>query len=244
MQAAHECRDAGEAARPAEAAAATATSQTQEFRDLFVSLVDPAGLLYTDKCIEIAGRMGDEASLSGYRAGARMASLLARTFADIDDIVSRSAAEGAMHYTFVACRSMIGVLLDTAEAYRAGKDAEPVAEIEELRRHVGRFRSESDIYRAELAAADPPGSGLSGLGMSYGDAICRDIVRKEQEKLREEFRRDGVDPIFPPKPGPMDEFFGEDDDPNISVVDILHEMRGRGPPEGYELVRVGDGARR
>ena len=242
MQAAQECADGGKAARPAKVAADAA--QTQEFRDLFVSLVDPAGLLHTDRCIEIAGRMKDEASRSGYRAGARTASLLADMFADIDGIVSRSAAEGAMYYTAISYRDMKRALVDTAKAYRDGKHAEPAGEIEETRRLVGRLRSEADVYRAELAAADPPGSGLPGLDKAYGDAVCRDIVRNKQEGARDELRTGGVDPIFPPKPRYIDEHFGDDDDPNISMADMIAMGRGRGPPEGYELVRVGDGARR
>ena len=95
------------------------------------------------------------------------------------------------------------------------------------------------MRRADLVTADPPGSGLDA---SYGDAVCRDVIREQQEKVRAEWREEGADPIFPPKPRSVDEFLGEHDDPNISSADMIAEIRGRGPPDGYELVRVENGA--
>ena len=60
--------------RGSSGATAAADGGRAEFRGLFVSLVDPAGLLDMERCGEIAARMGEAASGSGYRAGARMAS--------------------------------------------------------------------------------------------------------------------------------------------------------------------------
>ena len=78
----------------------------------------------------------------------------------------------------------------------------------------------------------------------YRGQICRDVVRKEQEGARAENKAQGFDPIFPAKTSPVSDFFGEYDDPNISSADMIAEIRGRGPPDGYELVRIEDDAGR
>ncbi len=209
-----------------------------EFRDLFVSLVDPAGLLDTERCGELAGRMREVSARSGYDAGARMASALEAIFADTADIVDRPVEDGALHWTYLAFRDMIGALIETAEAYRDDKDPEPVTKLEEVRKNVARYRSEADEDRESLRNADPPGSGLSKFSELYRGKICRDVIREAQEKVRAYFKTRGYDVIFPPKPKPVSELFGEYDDPNISSADMIAEMRGRGPPDGYELVRI------
>ena len=98
-----------------------------EFRELFVSLVDPAGLLDMERCGEIAGRMEEAASRSGYGAGARMASILGDVFADVANIVNRPVEEGALYYTTSACREMRPLLYGTAKSYREGRTASPSA---------------------------------------------------------------------------------------------------------------------
>ena len=219
--------------------AADATSDGRaEFRELFVSLVDPAGLLDTERCGELVGRMREVSARSGYDAGARMASTLEAIFADTADIAGRPAEDGALDWTYVAFQSIMGVLYEAAGAYRAGKHPEPVGKLEEARRIISRLRSEADRSRESLRNADPPGSGLSGLSVYYRGRICRDVLREEREKVRAYARSRGFDPVFPPKLGPVTEFFGEHDDPNISSADMIAEMRGRGPPDGYELVRI------
>ena len=242
MLSAQEVQNVGGAARrgsgKAEAAVAANADGRAEFRNLFVSLVDPAGLLDTERCGELAGRMREAATRSNYDAGARMASALEGIFADTADIVDRPVEDGALHWTYLAFRDMIGALIETAEAYRDGKDPEPVTKLEEVRRNVARYRSEADEDRESLRNADPPGSGLSKFSELYRGKICRDVIRESQEKVRAYFKSRGYDVIFPPKPKPVSELFGEYDDPNISSADMIAEMRGRGPPDGYELVRI------
>ena len=242
MQSAQEVQERGEAARQGsrgfEAEAGAAGDGRAEFRELFVSLVDPAGLLDTERCGELAGRMREVSARSGYDAGARMATALEGIFADTADIVDRPVEDGALHWTYLAFRDMIGALREAAEAYREGGDPEPVARLEEVRENVARYRSEADEDRESLRNADPPGSGLSKFSELYRGRICRDVTREEQEKVRAYFKARGYDVIFPPKLGPVTEFFGEYDDPNISSADMIAEMRGRGPPDGYELVRI------
>ena len=244
MQSAQEVRERSGAARQgdrgfeAEAEAAAAFDGRAEFRDLFVSLVDPAGLLDTERCGELAGRMREAATRSNYDAGARMASALEGIFADTADIVDRPVEDGALHWTHLAFRDMIGALIETAEAYREGKCPEPVARLEEVRENVARYRSEADNDRESLRNADPPGSGLPRDSELYRGRICKDVIRKTQEGVRTDYKAMGLDPIFPPKPRPVGELFGEYDDPNISMADMIAEMRGRGPPDGYEMARI------
>ena len=211
------------------------------FKSAFVSLVDPAGLTDMEKCASIARRMRDEAHGSGYHAGARMASLLSDMFCDLADISNRPTSDGSLSHTYLASGHMMRLLYNTAGRYRDGKDAEPVADLEEARDKIARLRAEADACRENLRNADPPGSGLKGLGKCYPGMICRDVIRKDEEETRAELRASGQDEIFPPEPRPIDEFFGEYDDPNISSADMIAELRGRGPPEGYKLVRIDDG---
>ena len=239
MQATREAEAPDRAAGAAESADARA-----EFGGMFVSLAGPAGLLDMEECLGLAGRMGDAASRSGYGAGARMASSLAGIFADVADIVNRPVDDGALDWTYDAFQSMMGVLYDAGEAYRDGGNPEPVGRLEEVRETVARLRSGADARREYLRRADPPGSGLGGLSVMYRGQICRDVVRKEQERARAENKALGFDPIFPAKTRPVSDFFGEYDDPNISSADMIAEIRGRGPPDGYELVRIEDGAGR
>ena len=90
---------------------------------MFVSLAGPAGLLYMEECLKLAGRMGDAASRSGYGAGARMASALAGIFADMADIANRSVDDGALDWTYDAFQSMMGVC--TTRARRTGTAGTP-----------------------------------------------------------------------------------------------------------------------
>ena len=220
------------------AVAATASGGRAEFKDLFVSLVDPAGLVDMDKCAETARRMGRVALESGYHAGARMSSILADIFADMADMASRRVDDGALHQTTIAFSHIMGVLYDTAEAYRDGKDREPVDKLERVRDVVARLVTEADKYREALKDADPQGSALPGIDTPYKGKICMDVIRKEQEEVRAQEREWGHDPIFPPKPKPFDEFRGDNYDPNISSADMVAAIRGGGPPEGYEVVKI------
>ena len=234
VQAAQGEGEAGRAAqRSGEGASATGAGRA-EFREMFVSLVDPAGLLDMEKCSRTAGLMADSASRSGYRAGARMASLLAGIFADMAYISNRPVEDGALGHTQIGFRHMIGVLYDTAEAYRDGGDAEPVGELEEARAAIAKLRLEADAYREYVRAAGPPGAGLSGLDRCYMGRLCRDVVRKAQEGVRERAKARGDDPIFPPEPKPI-EF--PDDGLNLSGLQTMQLMEGN-IPDGYELVKV------
>ena len=213
---------------------ATVVDGRAEFREMFISLVDPAGLLDMDKCSRTAGLMADSASRSGYRAGAKMASLLAGIFVDMADIVNRPVEDGALGHTQNGFFHMINVLYDTARAYRAGGDAEPVGELEAARAAIAKLRIKADAYREYVRAAGPPGAGLSGLDRCYMGRLCRDVVRKAQEGVRERAKARGDDPIFPPEPKPI-EF--PDDGLNLSGLQTLQLMRGN-IPDGCELIKV------
>ena len=221
-------------------AEAAAVGGRSEFRELFVSLIDPLGLLDMEKCGRIAARMGKSASRSGYLAGVRMASLLADTFADAADIGDRPVEDGALHLTRVAYRETRAVLYDTAVSYRGGGDGEPVAGLEDLRAGIAALRAKADARRAWMRAADPPGSGLSKLDVRHRGRICRDVVREDMEGVRAYYKANGEDPIFPPEPKYIDDLFGELG-PGPSSVEIVAMIRGR-CPEGYEMVKVGGGA--
>ena len=205
-----------------------------EFKEMFISLVDPAGLLDMEKCSRTACLMADSASRSGYRAGAKMASLLAGIFADMADIVNRPVEDGVLGHTQNGFFHMIGVLYDTARAYRAGGNAEPVGELEEARAAIAKLRLEVDACREQVRAAGPPGAGLSGLDRCYMGKLCRDVVRKAQEGVRERAKARGHDPIFPPEPKPI-EF--PDDGLNLSGLQTMQLMEGN-IPDGCELIKV------
>lgn len=218
-----------------------AVAAKEEFKSRFVSLVDPAGLTDMEKCGAVVRQMGDEARRSGYHAGARMSSLLSDIFCGMADISNRPTSDGALSHTYIASGYMMRLLYDTAEVYRNGGDSEPVAELEKVRDKVARLKSKADAYREVLRNAGRPGSGLEGLDTHYPGMTCMEVIRKDGEETRAELRADGLDVVFPPKPRSIDEFFGEFDDPNISSADMIAEHRGRGPPEGYKLVRIDEG---
>ena len=209
-----------------------------EFKDMFVSLVDPAGLLDMERCAETAGRMRRAALKSGYRTGARMSSILADIFAHMSDISGRPVDEGALHHTTLAFSHMIVMLYETAEAYRDGGDREPVGKLEEVRDAMARLVTEADEFRDALKNADPPGSGLPRIDAPHRGKICRDVIREDQEDIRVRQKERGHDPIFPPKPKLFHEFCGDNYDPDISAADMIAEARGKGPPEGYEVVKI------
>ena len=254
----------GRGGAAAAAAAPAGADGVAEFREMFVSLADPAGILDMERCGRTAARMGEAASRSGYEAGAKMSSILAGIFADTADIVNRPVEDGALYHTEIAFRHMIRLLRSTAELYRrregdepdyilekdgtpfpswmpVSTDPEPIGKLEELRKTVAGLKSKADAYRAELRGADPPGSGLDKYDALYKGMICRDVVRKDIEEIRARDRARGVDPIFPPRPRPLDEYFREADGTVWSAADIIAWARGNGPPEGYEVVKVDDG---
>ena len=208
--------------------AAQAADLRSEFRDMFVSLVDPAGLLDMERCAKTAEKMRDAAQRAGYGAGETMASALCAIFADTCDIVNRPVDDGALCSTHVAFQNIMPALYETAEAYRDGRDSEPVGELERIRDLLSGLRTDTDALRERLRRADPPGSGLTGLSVYYRGRICRDVVREDQEKIRARERARGVDPVFPPKPKYIDEFFGEPCDPSISSAEMLADYRGKG----------------
>ena len=95
------------------------------------------------------------------------------------------------------------------------------------------------MHRARVRAADPPGSGLAKFDTWYRDKICKDVVREDIERIRAKDKAAGVDPIFTPEPKYIDELMG-DCDLRLSSADMVAMARGKGPPDGYELVRVED----
>ena len=230
-------RTAGQGRRRSGAGAATTVDGRAEFRELFVSLIDPAELLDMKKCGRIAARMGEASSRSGYHEGVRMASLLSGIFADAADIVDRPVEDGALHQTTVAYREMRAALYGTAVSYRGGGDGEPVGGLEELGRKIAVLRSEADARRARLRAADPPGSGLRKFDALYKGKVCRDVVREDIEEIRAHHVAAGEDPIFPPEVKYLDEVF-EEFRGGLSAADMVAMERGKWPPEGYELVKV------
>ena len=225
--------------RRSSAATTVATDGRVEFKELFVSLIDPLGLHDMEKCGRIAARMGEVSSRSGYHAGVRMASLLADIFADAADIVGRPVEDGALHLTTVAYREAMAVLYGTAVSYRGGGDGEPVGDLEKLRGKIAAIRAKADALRARLRAADPPGSGLPKLDTWYKGRICRDVAREDIEEVRAWLKAAGEDPIFPPEPKCIDDLFGELG-PGLSSAETVSMMRGNCPPDGYELVKIDD----
>lgn len=251
-----EDREATRAGRGRATATPAEADGRAEFKEMFVSLVDPAGVLDMERCGRMAALMREAASRSGYVAGARMASTLEDIFADTADIANRPVEDGALDYTHVAFRNIIEILHDTAEMYReewgikqdgplpfwrdVNRDPEPVAKLEEVRKIVADLRSKADARREELRAADPPGSGLDMYTESYRGSICRDLISEDMEKIRANYRARGVDPVFPPRPKPLDEHFRKCEGPIWSSAEIIAWARGNGPPDGYEVVKVGD----
>ena len=237
-------QQAGQEARRQSAHSCAADGRA-EFRKMFVSLVDPAGLLDTEKCGRTAALMEEAASRAGYEAGARMSRLLAGIFEDLGHIADMPVEDGVLDHTSIAARYMMEALFDTAEAYREGGDAEPIGELEEARNRIARLRSEADLRREEVrAAGGPPGAALPAADKMYVGKSCRRVARKDVEEVRADRIRRGIDPIFAPKPRMLEEFLGDADDPNLSSADWLDIIRGKGPPEGYEMVRVDDGDER
>ena len=241
MQVAGQEQEMGVSDRRSGGRAATATSDgVAEFREAFVSLVDPAGLLDMEACVRIAGRMEEAASRSGYEAGARMSSILADMFAATDDIAGRPVEDGALGHTGVACQFMLGVLYETAEAYRDGRDVEPIAEMEDARGMIIHQGARADRYREQLrTAGGPPGSTLPWIERKDVGKVCRDVIREEEEEVRERQRRRGHDPVFPPKVRTPREICPEWGD-GMAANEIQELMSGN-IPEGYKLVRVGKG---
>ena len=225
------------------AGAAAAADGVAEFKDMFISLVDPAGLLDMEACRRMAGRMEEAASRTGYRAGARMAAILSDMFAAADDIADRPVEDGSLGHTWVSHGFMMGALYDTAEAYRDGGDAEPVGELEDARDMIERQRARANRRREQLrAAGGPPGASLPGIERMHVGRVCRDVAREGQEKVRAQQREWGNDSVFPPKARAPGEECKECKDAGISATAILEMVRGN-IPDGYELVRAGRGDR-
>ena len=210
-----------------------------EFRELFVSLVDPAGVLDTERAGRIAAEMEEKAARAGYDKGARMARLLADTFVDVASVVNRPVEDGALHSTLTAFRKMMTLLYRNAESYRDGGDGEPVAELEELRESAASLRSRADRRRERLRAADPPGSGLGKFESLYRGRICKEVVSKRIEKLRAEDVANGEDPIFTPIESISD--IVASCEGTWSADEIIEWSRGRGAPEVYEVAGVEKG---
>ena len=222
---------------------AAPTDGRAEFKERLVSLVDPAGLMDMGRCGRTAALMEDESSRAGYAAGVRMSRLWAAIFADIDYIACMPVEDGVLGHAEIAVRHMKEVLFATSDAYRDGRDSEPIAEMEEARDAVALLRAEAD-ERAEAvrAAGGPPGAALPDSDKKHIGRACRDVMREYIERVRADLRELGVNPIFPPKPRPIEDCFGDADDPNLSVLDWLAMERGEGVPEGYHLDEVDDDA--
>ena len=219
--------------------AVAAADARAEFRELFVSLVDPAGVLDTERAGRIAAEMEEKAARAGYGKGARMARLLADTFVDVADIVNRPVEDGSINHTFTAFQKMMTLLYNNAESYRDGGNGEPVSELEELRESAASLRSKADKRRERLRAADPPGSGLDKFDSLYRGRICKEVVSKRIEKLRAEDAARGVDPIFTPIKSIS--HIVASCEGTWSADEIIEWSRGRGAPEVYEVAEVEKG---
>ena len=212
-----------------------------EFKERLVSLVDPAGLMDMERCGGTVSLMESESSRAGYAAGVRMSRLWAAIFADIDYIAGMPVEDGVLSDASVAVRHMKEVLFAMSDAYRDGRDAEPIAELEEARDAVALLRAEADECAEATRAADgPPGAALPDSDKKYIGRACRDVIREYIERVRADLRELGEDPIFPSKPRPIEECFGDTDDPNLSVADWLAMERGEVVPEGYHMDGVDD----
>ena len=221
--------------------AVAATDGRAEFKERLVSLVDPAGLMDMGRCGRTASLMESEASRAGYAAGVRMSRLWAVIFADIDYIAGKPVEDGVLGHAEIAVRHMKEVLFATSDAYRDGRDAEPIAELEHARDAVALLRAEADeCAEATRAAGGPPGAALPDSDKKYIGRACKDVIREYIERVRADLRELGEDPIFPSKPKPIEECFGDADDPNLSVLDWLAMERGEGVPEGYHRDEVDD----
>ena len=219
--------------------AVDAADAKAEFRELFVSLVDPAGVLDTERAGRIAAEMEEKAARAGYDKGARMARLLADMFVDVASIVNRPVEDGALHSTLTAFRKMMTLLYSNAESYRDGGDGEPVAELEELRESAASLRARADRRREKLRAADLPGSGLDKFESLYRGRICKEVVSKRIEKLRAEDVARGVDPIFTPIKS-ISHIIASCEG-TWSADEIIEWSRGRGAPEVYEVAEAAGG---
>ena len=227
-----------EAAAPdgggADAEAAAAREGRYEFQE-FVTLVNPAGLLDMEWCGAAAGRMRDAALRSGYGAGAKMSSLLADIFAAMADIADRPVGDGALGHAEAAHLSMMRVLCSAARAYRDYRGAEPIADLEDVKRTIERQISMADWCREALRAAggrrDPVPAAPGG---TAADRTCRDVIRAEQEAARTRTWMRGYDPVLPRLQG---EVYWDDDIHDMSGTEVLEMMRGD-IPDGYELVRI------
>ena len=220
--------------------AVAAADARAEFRELFVSLVDPAGVLDTERAGRIAAEMEEKAARAGYGKGARMARLLADTFDDVADIVNRPVEDGSINHTFTAFQKMMTLLYNNAESYRDGGNGEPVSELEELRESAASLRSKADKRRERLRAADPPGSGLDKFDSLYRGRICKEVVSKRIEKLRAEDVANGEDPIFTPIESIS--HIVASCEGTWSADEIIEWSRGRGAPEVYEATGAAGGA--
>ena len=225
--------------RSADSAAADGRA---EFREMLASLVDPAGLLDTERCGRTAALMEEAASRSGYEAGARMSRILADIFDDAGHIADMPVEDGALDHAFVASERMKEALSGAAEACREGRDAESVGRVEEAGNAVMRLRFMADMYHGTMEVrGESPCAALPESYRKYVGSTCGDAVRDNAEEIRADRARRGVDPAFAPRPKMLEDFLGDADDPNLSAADWLDIIRGKGPPDGYEMVRVDDG---
>ena len=209
---------------------------------MLVSLVDPAGLLDTEGCRRTAALMEEAASRAGHEAGARMARLLADIFEDLGHVADMQVEDGVLDDAPVASWNMKRVLFDTADACREGADVEPIGELEKAKSTVALIRSEADLRREETrAAGGPPGAALPATDRAHVGKTCRDVLREVVEEVRADRIKRGVDPIFAPKPRLLDDLPGDADDPDLSMADWLDIVRGKCPPDGYEMARAEDG---
>ncbi len=86
-----------------------------------------------------------------------------------------------------------------------------------------------------MRAADPPGSSLDKFNALYRGRICRDVIRKDIERIRAEDVANGVDPIFTPIE-PIDDVIARCEG-TWSAAEIMDWSRGKGDPEEYATIK-------
>ena len=165
-----------------------------ETRRMFISLIDPAAMARTDRCVHTAELIGAYSAGAGWNPGVRLARLLGEIFRDMSRIADRPDVGDSYWHALHALGDILAYLR------RDGRDVDPMEGLEEVRSTVAQVLDTVSKISEPGREPDDPDMPPELVEPESPPQTCRNALVRSEWALRKRFKERGVDHVFPPRP--------------------------------------------
>ena len=200
-----------------------------EIRRMFISLIDPAAMARTDRCVHTAELIGAYSAGVGWKPGVRLARLLGEIFRDMSRIADRPDVGDSYWHALHALGDILAYLRRVGMAYRDGRDVDPMEGLEEVRSTVAQVLDTVSKISEPGCEPDDPDTPPELVEPESPPQTCRNALVRSEWALRKRFKERGVDHVFPPKAKSIFGMLSKYAVPDRTSLDMVLQARGRGP---------------